>query len=200
MPGGHRWNPKGNLNPAWIDSPVKDPAWFRQKYVDENMSLRSVAKEAGCALRTAARWREIHAIPARPSGVRLRSYAGEANPNFKGDLRRRLWRYARGRIQNWGWAALQLQRVPQCEACGSGDRLHAHHIRGLHSVLDDVADVETYEEGTEVLKFHPDLIGEQAGVTLCKPCHDRLHQGPWRDRYPLELLTEADDVRVSSDD
>lgn len=43
----------------------EDAAWMRAAYVDRSLSLRQVAIEAGCGLRTVARWMEIHEIETR---------------------------------------------------------------------------------------------------------------------------------------
>lgn len=49
--------------------------WMREAYVDRGLSLQKMAAEAGCGLRTIARWMEIHGIPTdrtrlkrKPSG------------------------------------------------------------------------------------------------------------------------------------
>jgi hypothetical protein len=45
----------------------EDASWMREAYVERGLSLREIANEADCALRTAARWMEIHGIPTDPT-------------------------------------------------------------------------------------------------------------------------------------
>lgn len=52
--------------------PYEDRDWFEARYIGQCMSLRDVAAAAGCSLRTAARWRALHGLPARGPGERIR--------------------------------------------------------------------------------------------------------------------------------
>lgn len=67
-------------------SPYENREWLRSRYEDKNLTLRDIAKEAKCGLRTIARWMEKHNIPTRTNLVALRSrnFRGISNPNWKG--------------------------------------------------------------------------------------------------------------------
>ena len=61
-----------------------------------------------------------------------------------------------------------------CQHCGSPDKLNAHHIRSR------------IDGGTNTPKN---------GITLCRKCHDELHQGKWEldlkpatFKYPMHLM------------
>jgi hypothetical protein len=47
------------------DFVYEDAAWMRAAYLDRGMTLRQIATEARCSLRTVARWMAIHEIPRR---------------------------------------------------------------------------------------------------------------------------------------
>lgn len=46
-------------------TPYRDREWLRALYEDRRMTLREIAAEANCGLRTIAAWMERHAIPTR---------------------------------------------------------------------------------------------------------------------------------------
>lgn len=52
--------------------PYEDREWLRSRYEDGGMSIRKVAAEAGCGLRTIARWMGIHGIPTRDNVTAIR--------------------------------------------------------------------------------------------------------------------------------
>lgn len=63
------------------------------------------------------------------------------------------------------WREAVLKRDGyECQMCGSNDNLHAHHIIAWAST----------EDGSP-LRFDVDN-----GVTLCKECHLKAHNGCWR--------------------
>lgn len=84
--GGRRWNPVGQLNPAWKGGPIANRQWFAEAYLDRKLSLRMVAAEAGCALRTAARWAALHGILVRSQAesIKLRDISGPRSGTWKG--------------------------------------------------------------------------------------------------------------------
>lgn len=59
---------------------------MRSAYLDRRLSLRDLAVEAGCGLRTVARWMVIHKIPTRTivEGFALLDRSGPSNPRWKG--------------------------------------------------------------------------------------------------------------------
>lgn len=57
-----------------------DRSWVERMYVEKGMSMREVAAEAGCSLRTIARWIKIHGIEIHKS----RDLRGDSNPRWKG--------------------------------------------------------------------------------------------------------------------
>lgn len=64
----------------------EDAIWMRKAYLEDNLSLRELAAEAGCSLRTIARWMKAHRIPSRSvsEGARLLDRTGDKNPNWRG--------------------------------------------------------------------------------------------------------------------
>lgn len=44
----------------------EDADWMRESYITRGLTLREMAIEAACGLRTIARWMEIHQIPTNP--------------------------------------------------------------------------------------------------------------------------------------
>jgi len=86
MRGGFRWRPVGKLNPAFKGGLISNRPLVERLYVQEKKSLRQVARECGCALRTAARWVQKHGIPTRDMRETLRSRdrRGRRNPNWRG--------------------------------------------------------------------------------------------------------------------
>ena len=75
--GGHLWNPKGELNPAYKGGLIADKNWVYERYVTDQLSIREVAKLAGCSLRTASRWINTHGIKTRSSreGQEIKDWA-----------------------------------------------------------------------------------------------------------------------------
>jgi len=69
--------------------PYTDREWMRERYEDKKMSLRDIAREAKCAMRTIVRWMQIHSIQTRDSatGLRLIDTTGAASPRWKGGAR-----------------------------------------------------------------------------------------------------------------
>lgn len=59
--------------------------WMRTSYVERGLTLRQIAAEAGCGLRTAARWMETHGIPTDRSrcGDRLTDRKGSKHPCWR---------------------------------------------------------------------------------------------------------------------
>jgi len=65
----------------------EDADWMRDAYLVRNLSLRQIAAEAACGLRTIARWMAIHQIEMRPA-VRQFVLSGPDHPNWTGGPRR----------------------------------------------------------------------------------------------------------------
>lgn len=61
----------------------EDAEWMRDAYVTRGLTLREVAQEADCGLRTIARWMTIHGIPTRTDAVPRRR-TGAAHPKWNG--------------------------------------------------------------------------------------------------------------------
>ena len=61
----------------------EDRTWMLSCYVGNGMSLREIAHEAGCGVRTVARWMQIHNIPTDPTRVPRRR-TGPDHPHWKG--------------------------------------------------------------------------------------------------------------------
>lgn len=59
----------------------EDANWMRSAYLERGLTLRQIAAEAGCGLRTVARWMKTHGIETRKEWERAK---GEAHPNWKG--------------------------------------------------------------------------------------------------------------------
>jgi hypothetical protein len=61
----------------------EDAAWMCEAYAERGLTLRQMAVEANCALRTIARWMEIHGIPT-DSARRPQRRTGADHPSWKG--------------------------------------------------------------------------------------------------------------------
>lgn len=55
--------------------------WMREAYVTRELTLRQIAAEAGCGLRTVARWMKIHGIATRQEWPRA---SGTDHPQWTG--------------------------------------------------------------------------------------------------------------------
>lgn len=66
--------------------PYTDEEWMRSRYEDQGMTLRQIAREANCSLRTIARWLNIHGIATRDKlqALRLATRRGTESPHWKG--------------------------------------------------------------------------------------------------------------------
>lgn len=64
-------------------APYKDREWCRSRYEDKKMSIRDLAREASCGIRTIARWLSIHNIQTRIGIESIKNRSGENNPNWK---------------------------------------------------------------------------------------------------------------------
>jgi hypothetical protein len=64
----------------------EDKGWMSAAYLDRRLSLRQIAAEMQCSLRTVARWMEIHGIARRSisEGKVLNIRRGPEAPNWKG--------------------------------------------------------------------------------------------------------------------
>lgn len=61
----------------------EDADWLRAAYVERGLSLREVAVEAECGMRTICRWMKIHGIPTDPTR-QPRRRRGVDHPAWKG--------------------------------------------------------------------------------------------------------------------
>lgn len=167
-------------NKASKDEPLyEDFEWFRRKYQDENSTLRQIAKDAGCSLRTAARWREIHRIPARFDkraepriGPQHHLWTGRTicqdcgGKKSHGSQRCRGCKSRHERetgiadiswcTRQWAydhWRPLVFERDRYtCQVCGDsrGGNLHAHHIRHLSSIINSLVAATQHDINTAI--------------------------------------------------
>jgi hypothetical protein len=66
--------------------PYEDSAWLEDRYVRQRMSLREISREAGCSLRTIARWMRIHGVATR-ADAKPTPRRGRDNGKWKGGPR-----------------------------------------------------------------------------------------------------------------
>lgn len=168
----------------------RDAAWMASKRA-EGLDIEAIASEAGCSYHTIRKWLKLHdlqftaaersrlsglsqrgqkrTLKARPLSpetlARLREARSGAKSNFwKGGL-------SSGRANVARWTTQQATRVDArhdytCLLCGTrGGKLHAHHLDPVWH--------------NPALAQDPDNL-----VSLCSPCHRRLHQH----HLELELL------------
>lgn len=74
-----------------------------------------------------------------------------------------------GTPRSSGWKKVRaeyIQQHPECEACGSIEKLNVHHIKPFHE--------------------HPELeLDVENLITFCRKCHFWLgHKGNWSDSNP----------------
>lgn len=75
--------------PSGASEPVyKDADWCRARYFEDDLTLRDIAREAGCSLRTVARWFKTHEIEALATHVkreqRGNTVRGAQSPHWTG--------------------------------------------------------------------------------------------------------------------
>lgn len=70
------------------NTPYQDREWLRSRYEDGGMSLRAIAQEASCGIRTIARWMIEHEIPTRDSvtAIRATDRSGSKSSGWRGGL------------------------------------------------------------------------------------------------------------------
>lgn len=65
--------------------PYEDREWLRVRYDDRKMTLRDIAREGGCGLRTIARWMETHGITTRKGDEQwVKDRSGPNNYRWRG--------------------------------------------------------------------------------------------------------------------
>lgn len=65
------------------DHLYEDDGWMRDAYLNRQLSLRQIAEEAKCGVRTIARWIRIHEIPIDHTR-KPRRYSGADHPRWAG--------------------------------------------------------------------------------------------------------------------
>lgn len=91
------------------------------------------------------------------------THSGEKNHKWKGGITPAL-RRARQHAKYQQWRKLVFSRDGyRCQHCGATQKLHAHHIKPFRD--------------------NPSLrLSVDNGLTLCQPCHKRVHGGGTRGR------------------
>lgn len=76
---------KGEKNPSWVNSPIKDKETLRKELFDNGLSYDAIALKYGVSKRTVARYVEKFGfIINRKERSALRDIAGDKNPNWRG--------------------------------------------------------------------------------------------------------------------
>lgn len=184
--------------------PYEDREWLRVRYEDRGMSLRDIAKEAGCSLRTIARWMETHSIPRLDNAEALRLRApritGYGNPNWRGlanvKALVRQWSY-----DHWRPTVMERDRYV-CQRCGCDNRqrLNAHHRIPLDEIIQarqrkwnpDLRSAKGRIAFIQRLLRDPAITALENGETLCVPCHKKAHRAGSRRRKPRQLSLPLD--------
>ena len=63
-----------------------------------------------------------------------------------------------------------------CVKCGSNKNIHAHHIKRLSFILEDIRQKFPLLSISIVANSYPDLWDIKNGITLCKKCHILEHK------------------------
>lgn len=139
---------------------LNDKEWVRKAYCEQKMSLKQIAKEAGCTFGTVATVLRTLGIERRGRKECLRvrypeRRKPEDHPNWKGGITpiNHAIRTST-RMKEWRIACLKRDNYT-CQDCGArGVRLEVDHIKQF--------------------AYHPELRFELSnGKTLCKPCHKK---------------------------
>jgi hypothetical protein len=98
----------------------EDPDWMRDAYLVRQLSLRQMATEAECGLRTIARWMENHQIPTRDmaTAAQLLDRSGSNGSRWKGGRPT----CSCGKVISW--------RSKSCNACRDRSGLMGSNWRG----------------------------------------------------------------------
>lgn len=158
-------------------------------YATRRLSLRAMAAEAECGLRTIARWMETHRIPTRTldEAYELIDRSGAANPRWKGGLPR----CACGAVKSRGTATCQTCR-PRTGADGSNWRGDTVGYAGAHgrvktlrgSATDHACDRcgspahEWAYDGTDPGPLFEGVMAYSADPNryrpMCRSCHKKM--------------------------
>lgn len=184
------------------NTPYTDREWLRIRYEDRALSLRQIAQEAACGVRTIARWMRLHRVQTRDNATasRARDRNGAANPK---------WRGGPPRCRDCGREISRAQNVTRCASCERADRAGTKNPNWRGGVTHEnalarrspryrawrasVFERDSYacqrcgdSRGGNLVAHHvqywskaPDLrYTVSNGLTLCDPCHRREHAIP----------------------
>lgn len=181
---------------------------MRKAYVERNLSLREVAVEAGCGLRTAARWMKIHGIPRNPK--RRNQPRGPDHPSWKGGKpkcpkcgKQRAYYAAtciackdssgqnnpnwRGEDVGYGQAHERVKRIRGLAS--SHKCLHCEKKRAEEWAYDHEDPDERREEGKRDKGRYS--LDPNHYIPLCSPCHTRFDFPPPTHGTPLRYYNHG---------
>jgi hypothetical protein len=165
--------------------------WMREAYTVRELSLRQMAMEANCGIRTVARWMEIHGIPTDATR-RPRPRKGPDNPRWKGGRPKcpgcggpkayyaatclACRQYAGSRNSNWRGSAVGYgaahERVKQLRGLASSYQC-VHCAAPAEGWAYDHADPnERRESGKR--DAGPYSLDPEHYIPLCSGCHTRF--------------------------
>ena len=72
----------GNKNPAWKNGLYANKEWLTKAY--STKSMKQIAFECKCGIRTIARWLKTHNISSRKIGSKIKDIKGKNNHNWNG--------------------------------------------------------------------------------------------------------------------
>lgn len=143
--------------------------WICRCFCGQTVTVRGSALRSGEIKSCGCLWQDVR-----------RLQRGERSPAWKGGRTPEiLLARASKAFKQWRAAVFKRDRYT-CQSCGdhTGGNLHAHHIR----------------------PFAEDLAGRfdvQNGLTLCRPCHERLHNKPIPRRRRVRSLPATAPAQVT---
>lgn len=179
-----------NTKEYWQDANVKKK---HAKAISESETYKEGIANRDTSGKKNAMYGKNHSTETKEKMTKARS--GKIRPNAKkwqeGHIN--LTTSVKGYQHNvLGWYKAVKQRDGfQCTECGSKKQLDSHHIKPIYILVKELLDGCEYNDPKDQyiwLIQQPEIndVGLENGVTLCRPCHKKVHQN-WGSHLPKIL-------------